>query len=85
MITATLAVIDPRIFLVNIQFQALFEVFYGFMVRARLQLRDATSVVGIGEVWVQFDCLVKIIHCELVVSHVLVDQSSSYVYSLILR
>jgi hypothetical protein len=50
-----------------------FEILYSLCVVAGFQLGNASSVPSLREVGLELNCLVEVIYCKLVVSHILVD------------
>ena len=89
MVTTPLPVKHTSILLsigsVQIQVMACLEVFYGFLVPSGLELGDSSPVVGIRELSVDFDGLVEVVDSELMIAHVLVDESSRNVHGFIFR
>jgi hypothetical protein len=86
MVATSLTVIDSSIFLrvILLEFQALFEVINGFMVPSRLELRDSSSVECFRESFVNFNGCIEVINSELVVPHILIDESSCNIDCLII-
>ena len=84
MIAATLTVIDARILLgLSVKFKAQLEVFDRLHVIARFQLRDASAVECLCIGTVDTNGCIKVVNSELVISHVLVNETTSDVDILI--
>ena len=84
MIAAALPVINARILLeLGVKFIALLEVFDRLHVIARFQLRDASAVECLCVGTVDINGCIKVVNSELVISHVLVNETTSDVDILI--
>ena len=84
MITAPLTVIDSRIFLgLGVKFKALLEVFDRLHVTARFQLGDASTVECLCIGRLDINGCIKVVNSELVISHVLVNKTTSDIDILI--
>jgi hypothetical protein len=84
MIAAALTVINPRILLrLRVKFKALLEVFDRLHIPARFQLRDASAIKCLCKGRLDINGRIKVIDSELVIAHVLVDETTSDIDILI--
>jgi len=78
------AVKNPGELIFGVKFLRSLEVLYRFEVPARFQLRNTSAEEGLGIGWVNLDSLIEIVDGKLVISHVLVDLTSSDEKGLVL-